>query len=62
MSDTRNSAGSLLDQMLSDQLSEDEAKDLYTVAFAEYENAKSSDVEITSSSPLFTPRTWWLLP
>ena len=56
------SAGELLDLLLSSQLSESEAADLFAGATAEYRAARDSGIdEITPTSPLLTPRAWWLL-
>ncbi|OQX16198.1 MAG: hypothetical protein BWK73_04860 [Thiothrix lacustris] len=56
------SAGELLDILLGSQLSETEATDLFTDGLNEYRTARDSSVdEITLTSPLITPRAWWLV-
>lgn len=56
------SAGELLDLLLGSQLSEAEATNLFADATTEYRAARDSSIdEITPTSPILTPRAWWLL-
>jgi hypothetical protein len=57
-----SSAGELLDILMGAQLSEAEATDLFADGLTEYRHARDSDIlEITLTSPLITPRAWWLM-
>ncbi len=52
---------SLVESMISPQLSEEEALSLFDDAHQEYRMAKEGDNLITPDTVFITPRAWWLV-